>query len=97
MKGEAAGQVEPGVRVARAKRKRFPDQIDGSVMVARLAGQDAKVMQRIGVVGLARKHLAVKRLGVAQPPRLVAANRFFQERNDGRIRNHSIDCSAAST
>ena len=47
-------------------------------MAARLVGDDAEEVQRVGMVGLHGEDLAVKGLGVRQPPGLVVPESKFK-------------------
>ena len=51
--------------------ERLANQIDGYVVPAGLVSDDAKEVERFGVVGLQAQNLPVKRLGLRQTPCLM--------------------------
>jgi len=65
----------PEVRMSGGMVRREHDglahPLDGEIMASQLVGNDAEMVQCIGVVGLHGKDLPVKGLSLRQPPRMV--------------------------
>ena len=88
----AASFAEIGMsgRIFRVEDDSLPNPRHGKVRAPGLVGDDTKEVQRVGVVWLRGKDLPVKRLGIRQPPGLVARERQIES-----LRNrHSLNLRA---
>src|SRR5579883_3650318 len=60
------------------------DQVDGDVMAADLRGDHAEQMQRVGMIGLPGERLAIVRLGLGEPARLMMREAGGEQRGRAR-------------
>jgi hypothetical protein len=66
------------IRHPAVARDRLANEIDGCLVVTGRVCNDPQKMQAVGVVGIGRKDLSVKRLRLAKPPGLVMPTALLQ-------------------
>jgi len=77
--GEGIAEIAVSRRAVVLHAYRFSDQVGGGLVIPPLVGEQAKIVQCIGVFRLLRQDLPITGFGLAEPPGLVQTQRLLQQ------------------
>ena len=85
LRDQGIAETEVVLQNLRIHLDRPANALRRDVVAADLVSDETEVVQRIGMIWLRRKDLAVKRLGIRQAPALVMPKREFESLGNGHI------------